>query len=64
MESLIDRCIDFCSNERPHQDIDYVTPAERYDVVTLRSSKRAGAACRKRSNDGAWKPTEGSGETR
>ncbi len=31
VESLIDRFIDFYNNERLHQGIDYVTPAERHD---------------------------------
>jgi len=28
---LIDRFIDYYNNERLHQSIDYVTPAERHD---------------------------------
>ncbi|MGI8406976.1 MAG: hypothetical protein ACR2L3_00485 [Actinomycetota bacterium] len=31
VESLIDRFIDFYNNERLHQGLDYVTPAERHD---------------------------------
>jgi transposase InsO family protein len=31
IESLIDRFIDYYNNERLHQSIDYVTPAERHD---------------------------------
>ena len=31
VESLIDRFIDFYNNERLHQSINYVTPAERHD---------------------------------
>jgi hypothetical protein len=31
VESLIDRFIDFYNNERLHQGVRYVTPAERHD---------------------------------
>ncbi|CAN5784118.1 hypothetical protein BH18ACT15_BH18ACT15_06610 [soil metagenome] len=50
VESLIDRFIDFYNNERLHQGIDYVTPAERHDgkhTAIIASRKRGMQEARK-----------------
>jgi hypothetical protein len=59
VESMIDRFIDFCNNDRFHQALDYLTPAEPHDGRHTGSSRREGAGCRKRKSDGGWRPAEG-----
>jgi len=51
VESLIDRFIDFYNNERLHQSIDYVTPAERHDgrhTAIIEARKRGLQEAKKR----------------
>jgi putative transposase len=51
VESLIDRFIDFYNNDRLHQGIDYVTPAERHDgrhVAIIEARRRGMREAKKR----------------
>jgi transposase InsO family protein len=63
VESLIDLFIDYYNNERLHQGIDYVTPAERHDgrhVAIIEARRRGMKEAKERRRMEAY---EGSGTT-
>ncbi|MCA1680732.1 MAG: IS3 family transposase [Actinobacteria bacterium] len=58
VESLIDRFIDFYNNERLHQGLDYVTPAERHDgrhVAIIEARRRGMQEAKKRRRMEAYR---------